>query len=86
MYSKYTALDASKNHCLSLEQSSLSTEIMCLADSYCFKAANTIKCNSPPLENRLIYLALTRAWSEFYLFLCPKFHFCHGEVCYSWFK
>lgn len=43
-------------------------------------------CNSPPLKNRLIYLALTRAWSDFHLILCPKFHFCHGEVCYSWFK
>lgn len=86
MCSKHTTLGAIKKHFLSLEQSSLSTEIVCLADSYCFKGVNTIKCNSPPLENRLIYLALTRAWSVFYLFPFPRFCFCHGEVCYSWFK
>lgn len=80
MSSKYTTQGASKSHHLSLQQSSLSTEIVCLADLYHFKAVNTITCNSSPLGNRLICLALTGAWSEFYLFLCPKFNFCHGTL------
>lgn len=88
MCSKYTTQGASKSHCLSLQQSLLSTEIVCLADFYRFQAVNTINCNSSPLENRLIYLALTGAWSEFYLFLCPKFYFCHGTLGLNecWFK
>lgn len=69
-----------KIHCPGCQQKSLFVSrtviylhrIMCSADSDCFKAVNTIKCNSPPLENTLIYLAFTRAWSEFYLFLCPN--------------